>query len=97
MLKTNKDNTDSSNPDHVYVTYTSVDKTTPGSEIDTPGTKAIDNPDPVPLQDTELTIEKVWSGADDEDLQNITDITVNVMQGGEVYQTITLEKDTEGN
>lgn len=97
MLKTNKDNTDSSNPDHVYVTYTSVDKTTPGSEIDTPGTKAIDNPDPVPLQDTELTIEKVWSGADDEDLQNITSITVNVMQGEEVYQTITLEKDTEGN
>lgn len=100
-LKTNKDGTQAT-----YDTVT-VTNGTPG-EPTAADPVAIENPDPVPLEDVEMTIQKEWKDSDgnalsESDLSNIESITLKVQADGEDFfidssgntQTVTLTASGE--
>lgn len=63
-------------------------------------TEPIDNPDPMPLVDTEMTVSKVWENMTDAEIEKIQSVTINVMWDAECdgntndkYETLVLTKD----
>jgi hypothetical protein len=107
-LKTNKDKSDTNPDDGPYVTYTHVDKTIPGGSNETPDQRVdLTNPDPVPLWDATMTVEKAWKDSSGQDLSstelvNIDHITAvikdhdNTQNTDTNYLTITITKGSDG-
>lgn len=104
-LKTNKDKSDTNPDDGPYVTYTHVDKTIPGGSNETPNQRVdLTNPDPIPLWDAEMTIEKLWKDSSGQDLStdNIDHITAvikdhdNTNNTDTNYLTVNITKGTDG-
>ena len=90
-LKTNVDNVDSDVTQGTYVEYEHINKVTvePGGgttyETDS-GKSSVDNPEPIPLQWAEITIQKEWKNVDPED-EDISSITLNLLEDGKNYIT----------
>lgn len=109
-LNTNIDKSEDNDPDSPYVSYTHVDKTIPGPDNTTTGLRVdLTNPNPVPLWDAEMTIEKLWKDSSgntitNEELANekIDHITAvikdhdNTNNKDTDYMTVEIKKGTDG-